>query len=153
MLRLSAIAATLLATVGLAACGGGSNKAARNCYEIWNARPNQAQQASVAHRFRSGNVTRWIARASKGGVTESWTASSSKVPHVSNLGGSESHGCAYLFHTSKRYASFSAELRGKTVHWGVPPTLHGSWSRVAPAAAADNATVDAAGLLSPRSGG
>jgi hypothetical protein len=56
-----AIIATLAATVGLAACGGGSTKAARNCFEIWNGSSNKVQQAKVAHRFLSANLSRWSA--------------------------------------------------------------------------------------------
>jgi len=149
------IAATLAATVGLAACGGGSTKAARNCFEIWNGSSNKVQQAKVAHRFLSANVTRWRAQGSGNSIVESWTTRSTKAPQASgdgNVGGSTSHGCGYLFHTSKRYISFSAELRGNAVRW-VPRPIHGSWSRLHLVAAPDNATVAADGLLSPRTAG
>jgi hypothetical protein len=150
------IAAPLAATVALAGCGGGSTKTARNCFEIWNGSSNKAQQARVAHRFVSASVTDWRAQASGSSIDESWTASSPTVPLASageNVGGRASHGCGYLFHTSKRFVSYSAELKGKTIRWNVQPPIRGSWSRRQQAVARDNASVDGTGLLSPRSAG
>jgi hypothetical protein len=146
MPKLFAFAATLVAAAGLVGCGGGKNDAARTCFDIWNGSSNTAQQAKVARRFPVANVSNWTAQASGDSVTERWTASPGKS---ANLGGSGSHGCGYLFHTSRRFVSYSAELRGDSVRW-VPRTLHGSWSRPRRAAAPDNASVDADGLLSPR---
>jgi hypothetical protein len=151
-----AIAATLAATVGLAGCGGGSHKAARNCFEIWNGSSNKVLQGRVAHRFASASVSNWSAQASASAITESWTASSGTTPpspSSGNVGGRASHGCGYLFHTSKRFVSYSAELRGDTVRWNVPPAIHGSWSRPQQAVARDNATVDDEGLLNSRAAG
>ena len=153
MRKASAIAAALAAAVGLAACGGGSTKAARTCFDVWNGSSNRAQQARVAHRFPSASVTNWSAQASAGSIDESWTASSSTEPAASaggNVGGRANHGCGYLFHTSKRFVSFSAELKGETVRWDVQPPIAGSWSRRRQAVARDNATVDGEGLLQPR---
>ena len=39
--------------------------------------------------------------------------------------------------------------RRDTIRWGVPPSIHGSWSQEQQAAANDNAGVDSDGLLSP----
>jgi len=153
--RSFAIAATL-AVVGLAGCGGGSTKAARNCFEIWNGNSNKDLQGRVAHRFASASVTNWSAQASTGDITESWTASSgttAPLPGTGNVGGRASHGCGYLFHTSTEFVSYSAELRGETIRWNVPPAIHGSWSRRQQAVARDNATVDGEGLLNSRTAG
>jgi hypothetical protein len=89
----------LAATVGVTACGGGSTTAARGCFEIWNAKSNEARQRAVADRFTVADVSRWRAQAA-GGV---------------NLGGPASSGCGYLFHTSERYLSISAERRGRMI--------------------------------------
>jgi len=40
--------------------------------------------------------------------------------------------------------------KGETIRWGVPPSIHGSWSPQQEAAVTDNATVDPEGLLSAR---
>ena len=48
-LQLAFISVALVIMVSLAACGGGSTKAARNCFEIWNGSSNKVQQAKVAH--------------------------------------------------------------------------------------------------------
>ena len=127
--------AMLAAAASLAACGGGSAKASRDCFEVWNTKLNQARQATVARRFTVADVSRWFAEPTGGG----------------NLGGPASVGCAYLFHTSKRYLSISGEWKGRAISWGAPPTSHGSWSPQQQAAVRDNATVDADGLLSRRS--
>ncbi len=151
-----AVAATLAGTFALAGCGGGSTRAARNCFDVWNGSSNKAQQARVAHRFPSASVTNWMAQASAGSIDESWTASSatdSQAAGSGNLGGRASHGCGYLFHTARRFVSFSAELEGETVRWNVQRPLRGSWSRRQQAAARDNATVDGEGLLAPRAAG
>jgi hypothetical protein len=150
------VIAALAATIALAGCGGGSTKTSRNCFEIWNGSSNKAQRARVAHRFLSANVTNWSAQASGSSTDESWTASSPTVPQAStgeNVGGRASHGCGYFFHTSKRFVSYSAELKGKTIRWNVPPPIRGSWSRGQQAVARDNASVDGTGLLSPRTAG
>ena len=146
-----AIAATLAATVGLAGCGGSSTKAARSCFDVWNGSSNKAQQARVAHRFPSASVTNWMAQASAGSIDESWTASSStdRASAGANLGGRANHGCGYLFHTSNRFVSFSAELKGKAVRWNLQPPISGSWSRRQQTVAGDNATVVGEGLLEP----
>ena len=151
-----AIVATLAATVGLVGCGGGSTKAARNCFDLWNGSANKSQQTRVAHRFPSASVTSWSAQASGSSIVESWTGGSATVPEAStgdNVGGRASHGCGYLFHTSRRFVSLSAELEGETVRWNVPPAIRGTWSRRQQAVARDNASVDGEGLLSPRPAG
>jgi len=153
-----AIGATLAvaAMVGLAACGGGSTKAARNCFEIWNGHSNKDLQGRVADRFASASVTNWSAQASTSAITESWTASpgtTAPLPASGNVGRRASHGCGYLFHTSTQFVSYSAELRGRTIRWNVPPAIHGSWSRRQQAVARDNATVDDEGLLNSRTAG
>jgi hypothetical protein len=146
-----AIAATLAAMVGLAGCGGSSTKAARNCFDVWNGSSNRAQQARVAHRFPSASVTNWMAQASGGSIDESWTASSStdRASAGANLSGRANHGCGYLFHTSRQFVSFSAELEGRTVRWNLQRPISGSWSRRQQAVARDNATVVGEGLLEP----
>jgi len=149
-------AAPLAATVALVGCGGSSTKTARNCFEIWNGSSSKAQQARVAHRFLSASVTNWSAQASVSSIDESWTAGSPTVPQASageKVGGRASHGCGYLFHTSKRFVSYSAQLKGKTIRWNVPPPIRGSWSHRQHAIARYNASVDGKGLLSPRSAG
>jgi hypothetical protein len=149
-----ALAAAFAATVGLVGCGGGSTKAAPSCFELWNESSNSALQARVANRFRSASVSNWSAQASGSSIDESWTASSASVPPTSgNVGGRASHGCGYLFHTSRRFVSFSAELKGRTVRWNVPPAIHGSWSRRQQVVARDNAAVDGDGLLNLRAAG
>jgi hypothetical protein len=146
-----AIAATLAAMVGLAGCGGSSTKAARNCFDVWNGSSNRAQQARVAHRFPSASVTNWMAQASGGSIDESWTASSStdRASAGAKLSGRANHGCGYLFHTSRQFVSFSAELEGRTVRWNLQRPISGSWSRRQRAVARDNATVVGEGLLEP----
>jgi hypothetical protein len=80
-------------------------------------------------------VSEWRAQASSGAV---------------NLGGGTSEGCGYLFHTTASYLSISGVWKGKKIRWGVPPSIHGSWSARQQAAVSNNATVDADGLLSRR---
>jgi hypothetical protein len=82
-----------------------------------------------------------------GRQVNNWRAEASGGGNV-NLGGPASEGCGYLFHTSKRFLSISGAWSGKAIRWDVPPTVRGSWSPQQQAASADNATVDADGLLS-----
>jgi hypothetical protein len=128
--------AVLSAAISLTSCGGGSSKASRDCLGAWNAASNKAGQSAVAGRFRIASVSKW--RAESGG--------SGNV----DLGGPASEGCGYLFHTSKRYVSISGVWDGETIRWGVPPSIHGSWSARQQAAVTDGVTVDAEGLLSTR---
>jgi hypothetical protein len=134
-MRNSAAAIVVLAAiVSLTGCGGGSTKAGRDCFDVWNADSNQTRQSAVAGHFTVANVSRWRAVASGG----------------ANLGGPASQGCGYLFHTSKRYLSISGAWKGETIRWGLPPSQHGSWSSQQEASVRDNATVDAGGLLGRR---
>jgi hypothetical protein len=119
---------------GLTGCGHGSAKAASDCFQVWNDPSNKAGQATVAGRFSIANVSEWRA-----------TAEGS-----ANLGGPEAQGCGYLFHTSKRYLSISGVRERKTIRWGIPPSIHGSWSAQQEAAVDNNAGVDRDGLLSRR---
>jgi hypothetical protein len=136
----SLVATAILALAfGLAGCGGTSTNASRSangspdCLGAWNDASNKAGQSTVAGRFRVANVSEWHAEAGGGTV---------------KLGGPASEGCAYLFHTSTAYLSISGVWNGKAIHWGVRPTIHGSWSARQQAAVDDNAAVDADGLLS-----
>src|SRR5262245_31792702 len=114
-----------LLLVGITGCGsdgskpdpgdGGPTKSAvsRDCFDTWNAKSNEANRAVVAGRFTVARVANWTAQASGGGAGPS-------------NGGSQ--GCGYLFHTSDRYLSISGAWAGQGIRWGVPPTMHGSWS-------------------------
>lgn len=126
--------AALAAAISFTSCGGSSTKASRDCFDVWNAGSNKARQSSVAGRFTLARVNNWRAESSGGGNV--------------NLGGQASEGCGYLFHTSTRFLSISGAWNGNAIRWDVPPTIHGSWSPQQQAASADNATVDADGLLS-----
>jgi hypothetical protein len=116
------------------ACGGGPAGEARDCFGAWNAKSNHSRQALVAGRFTTAEVSPWLAEAEGTG----------------NVGGPPSHGCGYLFHTSRRYLSISGAWRDHALRWGVPPTIRGTWSTRQQASVHDNATVDGGGLLSSR---
>jgi hypothetical protein len=138
----SLVATAILAVaIGVAGCGGTSTNASRSmngsrdCFGVWNDASNKAGQSTVAGRFSIANVSEWRAEAGSGRV---------------NLGGLASWGCEYLFHTSTAYFSINGVWNGKTIHWGVPPSIHGSWSAQQQAVVSDNAAVDADGLLSRR---
>lgn len=132
MPKLIAGIAVAAAAASLTACGGGSSNVARDCFAAWNESSNHNRQAMVARRFPIADVSPWMAEAAGTG----------------NVGGSPSHGCGYLFHTSWRYLSISGEWSGRTLRWGSPPTIQGAWSARQQASVHDNATVDAQGLLS-----
>src|ERR1051326_5937966 len=104
--------AVVAAAGSFTACRGGAAKAARDCFAAWNERSNHTRQAMVAKRFTIADVSPWVAEAAGTG----------------NVGGSPSHGCGYLFHTSWRYFSISGEWCGRTLRWGTPPTIQGAWS-------------------------
>jgi len=131
MRRLLAGVAVGAGAVSLTACSGGSGKGAGDCFAAWNASQNQIRHALVAHRFKRANVSEWLAQATSTG----------------NVGGRPNRGCGYLFHASSRYLSISGSWRGRTLRWGVPPTIRGAWSAQQQASVRDNATVDARGLL------
>jgi hypothetical protein len=138
-MRKSVVGIALFATaISLTGCGSGSAKSSHDCFKLWNDTSNMAGQGAVAGRFAVASVSEWRAEATGSGTA--------------NLGGPESQGCGYLFHTSKRYLSISGEWKhGKgTIHWGVPPSIHGSWSSEQEATVNNNATVDRDGLLSRR---
>jgi hypothetical protein len=107
--------AIVAAAVSLTGCGGSSTTASRDCFEVWNDASNKAGQLSVAGRFSVASVSEWHAEPTGSGTA--------------NLGGPESQGCAYLFHSSKRYLSISGEWRRDTIQWGLPPSINGSWSQ------------------------
>jgi hypothetical protein len=122
----------LAATLGLTACGASGTSIGRDCIHLWNARSNQVRQGMVAGRFPVASVAKWRAQPAGG-----------------NVAGDAADGCGFLFHTSSRYLSISAQTDGDAVRWGVPPTIRGAWSRRQQAAVHDNVSVDASGLLRP----
>lgn len=136
MTKIALTSVLLAASVGVVGCGGdrAAHAASRDCFDAWNAATNSARQATVAHRFTVGRVSRWRAQAAEAG----------------NVGGRPAFGCGYLFHTSTRYVSISGEWRGRTIRWGVPPTIRGPWSSRQQAAVKDNAIVRADGGIRER---
>jgi hypothetical protein len=56
-------------------------------------------------------------------------------------------GCSFLFHTATRYLSISGEWNGTGLRFGVPPTIHGSWSDEQQEATSDNVVLRADGGL------
>jgi hypothetical protein len=135
MRRASVAIAALAAAISMSSCGGSSTNASRDCFDVWNAASNRARQARVAGRFTVARVSNWRAEASGGG---------------NNLRGPASAGCGYLFHTAKRFVSISGAWNGNAIRWDVPPAMHGSWSPEQQAGSADNATVDAKGIVRAR---
>jgi hypothetical protein len=139
-------AALLAGIIGLTACGSGSpqkndvaagpkpSQISRDCFDAWNAPANQRNQSAVAGRFTVARVANWVMQAS-GGVSDGPSSD-------------QSQGCGYLFHTSDRYLSISGAWEGRTLRWGIPPTIQGSWSAEQQAAGEDNARVDPEGRLS-----
>jgi hypothetical protein len=148
MHRLLGAVAIAVMAISVAGCGGGSVKASRGCFEIWNDGSNKAAKASVIGRFSVASVTEWRAEAGRGSVNVEWRAAPGSG--TVKLGGPGSKGCGYLFHSSKRFLSISALRKGESVRWDVPPSIHGRWSRQQQAAARDNASVAADGHLSRR---
>jgi hypothetical protein len=130
-MRSLAAIAVLAATIGMTGCSEGSTQAGRDCFDTWNASSNQSQRSSVAGYYKVVSVATWRAQATGG----------------PNVGGPASQGCGYLFHTSNRYLSISGVWRGKSIRWGVPPTISGSWSPEQQRAVSDNATVRGDGRL------
>ena len=128
-------AATLAAAVTLTGCGSHSTNALRRCFSVWNDASNRPRQAAVAGRFVIASVSEWRAELAAGTV---------------DLGGRANEGCGYLFHTTKAYVSISGVWRGGSIRWGVPPSIHGTWSPQQQSAVTDNAAVDADGLLNVR---
>src|SRR6476646_5169688 len=110
--------------------GGGprQSQGSRDCFVAWNAPSNQRNRSAVAGRFTVARVSNWTAQASGGE--------------------DQSQGCGYLFHTSDRYLSISGAWDGRTIRWGVPPTIQGPWSPEQQASGEDNASVNPEGRLS-----
>lgn len=145
MHKVLAAVAILALAVSLAGCGGSSPRVSRNCFQVWNDASNKAGQSSVIGRFSAASVTEWRAEPGSGSVNVEWRAASGSG--TVNLGGAGSRGCGYLFHSSKRFLSISAERKGRTIRWDVPPSIHGRWSPQQQAAVRDNAAVAADGRL------
>jgi hypothetical protein len=136
--------AILAMAVSLAGCGGSSRRASRNCFQVWNDASNKAGRSSVIGRFSVASVTEWRAESRSGSVNVEWRAAPGSG---TVLGGAGSKGCGYLFHSSKRFLSISAERKGRTIRWDVPRSIHGRWSPQQQAAGRDNAAVAADGRL------
>jgi hypothetical protein len=145
-MRAHSVAVALL-LVGITGCGSGGSKpdhgdggpkksaVSGDCFDTWNAPSNDANRAVVAGRFTVARVANWTAEASGGGPSN---------------GTGAGQGCGYLFHTSDRYLSISGAWEGQGIRWGVPPTMHGSWSAEQEASGQDNADVDSDGRLSEK---
>jgi hypothetical protein len=124
---------TIAGVLLVAGCGH-RRRSASDCYAYWNNGGNAVRQSKVAGRFTTAEVSNW--RAQAGGT--------------GNLGGRASVGCSYLFHTRKRFVSFSGQLLNGRLSWGIPGTLRGAWSPQQQASVRDNASVDADGRLHAR---
>src|SRR4051794_27834127 len=106
--------------ISLAGCGGSSTKASRDCFDVWNDGSNKAERSRVMGRFGVANVAGWRAEAANGTAKVEWRAGPSGATVTVNRGGPGNKGCGYLFHTSKRFLSISAEWKGKEIRWDVP---------------------------------
>ena len=79
--------------LALAACGGSSTKASKDCFQIWNDTSNQRRQIIIAGLFTVADVT------------------------------TTSDTCGYIFHTEKRAFAINAKRNGSSVRRDELPTI------------------------------
>jgi hypothetical protein len=93
-----------------------STLSARDCIQAWNSAGNAANRSALVRTgFRVGRASEWQQIAD--------FAAGETPP-----GETRSFGCSYLFHSDRRYTSFSGRWQGHaTILWDRGQTLRGRW--------------------------
>src|ERR1051326_7635925 len=107
----------ILALLGVTGCGSHQTPRSvvrsHDCFVAWNAGGNERNRTDLASRgFTIGSVER--------STTFGDPAQGGK-PH-------ESQGCGYLFHSTTRFVSYTADWRGDTLLWTNFEGMRGRWT-------------------------
>jgi hypothetical protein len=116
-----------------------STLSARDCLEAWNSAGNEANRSALVRTgFRAGRASDWIQ------ISDFAAGDTPK-------GDARAFGCSYLFHSDRRYASFSGTWKDQaTIVWNQRETLRGPWSVQQQQNVRDDVCVLAGGAIGTR---